>query len=221
MTVPYKQHVFTQDGKFTIAHTPPGGYFDAILVGGGGPGYYQGFYVSGNYNDIPRWFHYGGNGGQVIYKRVYLTSPRIYSIRIGAGGINFNGGVFDYSYGEPGLPSDILGIASAAGGPATSGHFLLPASTVPTIPIDGDPGVLITDGLFADNTTYYGGDGGNKGGGLFGLGGKGGGGNAAYSTGQPGLPNTGGGGGAGHGGYGAVPGNGGSGIVIIRYPIVV
>jgi len=219
MTVKYKQHIFKLDGTFTIAHAPPGAYFDALLVGGGSAGYFQGAYNGSG--DKNRVFHYGGIGGQVVYKRVYVVTPRSYSIKVGTAGTNYFGGAFDTNPGDPGSPSEIEGIVVARGGPVTSGHFILPAGTVPTVPIDGDAGTLITDGLFADNTTYYGGDGGNKGGGQYGLGGVGGGGNASPQQGQSGGENTGGGGGAGHYEYGARPGNGGSGVVIIRYPIIV
>ena len=87
------------------------------------------------------------------------------------------------------------------------------------------------NGISSDITgtlTYYGGGGGGIGINYFydsgvtaGSGGKGGGGNASASQGQNGANGTGGGGGTCERGFGlSVGGNGGSGIVIIRYPTI-
>ena len=202
----YKQHVFTQDGTFTVAHTPLAGYFDIIIVGGGSSGHAAEWY----WNDR---VIYGGAGGQVVYKRVYINSPRNYSVIVGQGGYLSNG-----------TESQVSDIATAAGGTYNSS-----TSTIYTNQnLNGYQGTLITDGLFSDNTTYYGGGGASIGAGDVGQPGAGGGstvfvgfsGGAAYGPqlyGQPGQPNTGGGGGAArHAGLD----RGGSGVVIIRYPIL-
>ena len=227
-TNPYKQHVFTQDGTFTIAHTPIGGYFDAILVGGGGASGFYAWYLSGD-------VLLGANGGQVVYKRMYVNGPRSFLITVGAGGAQT---LRSGSTGSPYLiPSDggatsISDLVMAQGGTINVNDI----GPYTNQNLNGYQGTLITDGLFSDNTTYYGGGGAHIGGGTtVGQPSVGGGGgidfvvvaqpsNYSYA-GRSGVPNTGGGAGASRGAGSYTPsvniGNGGSGIVIIRYPIIV
>jgi len=225
----YKQHIFLDDGTFTIARTPLSGYLDVLLVGGGAAGRLYAWFLNGEYL-------LGGAGGQVIYKRVYVSAPRTYKITVGKGGqqkVESSSGGSTYLVSSGGSPSSMSDVATASGGALSTGI------TVPFTnqEIDGSPGILITDGLFADNTNYYGGSGGNIGGSgnnAGGKGGVGGGGDASFifftnsasqHAGKSGTANTGGGGGASRGAGSYTPtasqGTGGSGIVIIRYPIIV
>ena len=222
--VSYRQHVFKQSGTFTIAHIPPGGYFDAILVGGGASGQRMSWY-EGRVNS---YYSNGGSGGQVLYRRVYINSPRSYAVTIGQGGMYIPGGIYGATvYGNPGTSTSISDVVSADGGVQTIPP-LVPVTPV-LEPLPSARGTLINAGLFADNITYYGGTGayGNS---YFGVSfGSDGGGDSVrtydggpswpgyYASGQRGSPNTGGGGG---GGIGNASGDGGSGIVIIRYPIL-
>ena len=239
MTIPYRQHVFTQDDIFTIAHTPPNGYFDVILVGGGAAGTNADSYIS---SMVP-----GGAGGQVVYKRVYVNSPRNYVITIGQGG---KPAVPMSSYN--GIATTMSDIGTALGGVYQSKYPVPPASQIESL--DSTLGTLITNGLFSDNTTYYGGNGASiwhvtSGSSItsYGKDAFEGGAGGVYPTtvisstpwngsfvdyiynGLDGQANTGGGGGAAANRgpsydqytYDGVPGTGGSGIVIIRYPILI
>lgn len=104
------------------------------------------------------------------------------------------------------------GGGGGAGGPGESNNILVGG--------DGGPGFYSE---ISGTPSYYGGGGGGTGWetSVAGLGGIGGGGNGATrssGTVTNATPNTGGGGGSSKNGYGEVGGNGGSGIVIIRYP---
>lgn len=218
----YKEHTFYTSGVFSICNLPDNVYVDILAVGGGVGGSAS---QSGSVNS-------GGGGGQLSYQRLNLNSNSIYNypVTVGAGG---GGGTTttngpSYSGGLTGSPSSVtlpsyktvLTQISAAGG-----NFYGNAQ----------PGSLITSGLFSDNTTYYGGTGASGGGPTY-AGGIGGGG---QGNGGNGVSNTGGGGGGGVFGnyyyqpryytsYGYVGGyyvngnsrggDGGTGIVIIRYP---
>ena len=124
----------------------------------------------------------------------------------GTAGQGNNGGIASQS--GPGYGGGGGGGAGAIGGDGTGS-------------IGGKGG----DGLsysISGSSVYYagGGGGGVNGGGTAGTGGLGGGGNGATSgNGQNGTANTGGGGGAGGSKTNGVLSNGGSGIVIVRYPI--
>ena len=246
----YRQHVFTQSAVFTIAHTPAGGYIDVLLVGGGSAGSRPMVNVMFAGRTAP-----GGSGGQVVYKRIYINSPRHYSVTIGQGGV----GVDSLDVGNVGSPT-ILGdsstvfLAKADGGVPSSSQTTY---NLPIEALDSTQGTLITDGLFYDNTIYYGGNGTSIGsyaqtqsatytilGGQDNfVGGAAGvyfesfraspGGGYSYIdyrwNGYDGQANTGGGGGAAapksdvrsnYGDLYGIVGKGGSGIAIIRYPIL-
>jgi hypothetical protein len=218
MTIRYRQHVFLENGTFSFARVPfGGGYFDAILVGGGASGYY-----------INRNLIYGGVGGQVVYKRMYVTEPRSFLVTIGNGGASRGPGTNGPNNAigvNAGAPTSISDVGTASGGAdAGIGSSVGPGGALTlTFTLPGDPGILITNGLFANNTTYYGGGGGGYNQVI----------ETSFSGGIGGGGSTGGGGGANTGGGGGAglrlellrdsfpTGAGGSGIVIIRYPIVV
>jgi hypothetical protein len=226
----YKEHRFTTSGVFSICNLPDNAYIDILAVGGGRGGNAS---KSASVNS-------GGRGGEQSYQRLDLNSTSIYNyaVAVGAGGLGgsttTNGGSY-YSDGGAGgtssitLPSytTVATKISAAGGPGYG---------------NATPGSLTTSGLFSDNTAYYGGGGADGGSGTSYDGGIGGGG---YSNGGYGVSGTGGGGGGGvwgnyrqepiYGYYSNYPprygivgyewrggnstgGNGGSGLVIIRYP---
>ncbi|MFZ4569376.1 MAG: glycine-rich domain-containing protein, partial [Bacteroidota bacterium] len=69
--VSYKLHTFTSDGNFVVS---TGGWFDVLLVGGGGA---SGFAV--------QTYTGGGGAGGVVQQTVYL-SPATYPVDVGAGG---------------------------------------------------------------------------------------------------------------------------------------
>lgn len=194
-TSTYVQHEFDTSGKFIIVRPTniPNFYIDVITIGGGGGG-------SGNNHYNPSTT---GRPGEVKYLRILLTAEQ--QISISAGVITIGVG------GQPGTYHDSASIGR--GGTATTfilgsvnqtsagGGEVYPYNSPPQA-----PSVLITDGLFSDNTTRYGGSGGKFG-------------NALAPV--PGWGNY------GSGGYGAVPngfhdsGSAGlSGGVIIRYPIL-
>ena len=216
ITSTYKEHVFTENGNFDIAIMSASGYFDVIVVGGGGSGgitYPTGSSTPANVS--------GGAGGEVNYKRVLI--PTVIRINVEVG--TFTNGLpvnpsRAASPGASGTYSKFGTLHIAAGGAGGSENN--------TSIINGRDGSLIVDGLFSDNTTYYGGEGGGRltGSTMVGIsskGGRGGGGGGGINTGSniravgsDGQLNTGGGGGASNIEPGAA---GGSGIVIIRYPV--
>jgi hypothetical protein len=85
-------------------------------------------------------------------------------------------------------------------------------------PNGGNGGAGVASSISGSSVSYAGGGGGTSNAGTDGTGGSGGGGNSETGAtgGQNGTANTGGGGG---GGYGVSIGNGGSGIVIVRYAV--
>ena len=223
VTSTYKEHVFKENGVFEVAQVSPGGYIDVLLVGGGS---------SGNRAGIDATTVTGGNGGEVLYKRYYIKSVGIFSVTVGAGGTalpppsSTGGGTNDFVPGIIGGSTTLSGVAVAAGGALQSNSA------------QSSGGVLITDGLFSDNTIKYG----SSGAGITGqrlltvvYSGIDGSGGTVYLgeylgshyIGTDAVNNTGGGGGAGR--YSASinapfdqlqkSGAGGSGILIIRYPI--
>ena len=206
----YREHVFLNNGIFEIAELPAGGYIDVLLVGGGGSGAYRAYYGSSSFRQT------GGSGGEVVYKRIYLNEVKTISISIGTGApANSTHDVFNSRSGQQGSRTTFGADIFANGG--AGGIF----GVGPTMPINGTPGILITDGLFSDNTIKYGSGGAgftkstspsillsgttdNTGGG---------------AVTSPGVNNTGGGGGSSDAEYRTMGGGGGSGIVRIRYPI--
>jgi len=178
-------------------------------IGGGGGGSY---WASNSTYDVGKaGGSAGGNGAK--------DSTVGATVGLGTAGQGNNGGTSGYS---PGYPGGGGGGAGGVGGNsgATTG---------------GGAGGIGFQSLISGTATYYGGGGGgsnysasnaNTSGGAGGLGG---GGNGGYnvnaggtSVGANGVANTGGGGGGGSwtGSTPSLGGNGGSGIVIIRYPAV-
>lgn len=101
------------------------------------------------------------------------------------------------------------GGAGAVGGSSSSG-------------VSGNGGAGVATSISGTSVTYAGGGGGGlESSGTAGTGGAGGGGNGsgANGNGVAGTSNTGGGGGGGSNGGAVFGGNGGSGIVIVRYPV--
>lgn len=191
----YIEHKFETSGTFYIVRPSniSNFYIDMIIIGGGGGG-------SGNnhYDDTTT-----GRSGQVRYVRIPLTADQqsansLGVITVGVGGA---AGYYHYedAYGRAGTATTFkLGPISETAAPgAAVGYGGWPPQ---------DPSVLITAGLFSNNTTSYGGSGGKYGNRLSPVPGWG-----SY----------------GSGGYGATPGGwhdsgsaGYSGAVIIRYPIL-
>lgn len=230
----YVIHTFLSSGVFTVNG---GGNVDVLLVGGGG---------GGNIGRTNTYLGAGGGGGQVrILSSQSVTSGNI-NVTIGQGGaglastqidINGNtggatsfgalsasggtGGYYTNGYGGTngdgthtgGAPSGIY--AGGGGGAGANGQ----AGNSST-PKGGNGGAGIACD-YSGSSVYYGGGGGAAGAsGTRGEGGTGGGGagSTTSSNSVAGTANTGGGGGAG--GYtDHASSGGGSGIVIVRYPV--
>lgn len=222
----YKEHIFTSSGEFRIANPNSNLKLDILIVAGGGGGAATQDYAS------------EGGYGNVRYTQVDATTT--YNMVVvgggGVGGFVYNDWGADRQNGGNGGNSSFnntITTRTVTGGAGGNKYNLGEVgSTFDYVPDDGP---LITDGLFSDNTTRYGGQGGpgvkpRTSPILGGLGGGGAGGwayprgNYYYSydveSGESGVRNTGGGGGGGVSGgyYYGYAGAGGSGIVIIRYP---
>ena len=197
-------------GRLTFSHLGSGASaVDVFLVGGGGGGWY-GPSQGG-----------GGGGGYTATSDVALAVGTEYSIVVGAGGNQANGGDtkamgVTASGGKRGGPAGFC--AGGSGGGYAGGNGGSDGS-------DGGPGgqgqgTTTREFGEASGALYAGGGGGGKadrnppGGAPGGDGGGGHGGwGGAPTAPAPGTTNTGGGGG---GNYSGDPGAGGSGIVIIR-----
>ena len=208
---------------------------DYLLVGGGAIG------ENSNQTD---YCGYGGGAGGFNSSHTSIAFAATYSVIIGAGGTNvapdggsssfagdYAGGGIGNNVGYPQAPgsspqtitcgiSPLIGIYKQGGdGSSTTGSLPFCTGTPPDRSGkggDGGSGSLWYDG------NYYSGGGG---GGTFsfvgnaGVGGLGGGGTGGYNTGlaATGSKNTGGGGGGGSQFGSGIGGDGGSGIVKIRY----
>jgi hypothetical protein len=221
----YKEHVFTENGNFQLVATLPTGYFDVIVVGGGG----SGSAASSSFREEFTVYK-GGYGGQVTYQRVYFSTPQLINVVIGKGGeAAWVGTGVSESVGKPGYSSSFGNVVATNG---LAGDTVVPIDFI-NYDLDGSAGVLITNGLFSDNTKYYGGGGGSyaeakgtrtK---IVGIGGSGGGrgtvginGTSLYIPSTNFASNaTGNGSGGGAGKVNGRSGIGSPGIVIIRYPI--
>jgi len=238
----YRIHTFTSSGTFTVSE---GGNVDYLVVAGGGAGGAAntgsgasgggggagGFRNGTGYAVTPQAYAITvGAGGAGVYDRAGNSGSNsvfssITSIGGGGGGTGSSyppatggsGGGGDYIAGAAGTAGQgssggtgsaanqyTSGGGGGAGGPGGNG--------VPSLSGNGGSGLPSS---ISGSVVYYAGGGG---GGAYatgrtpGTGGQGGGGTGQSSG---GMANTGGGGGAGSGtGY-----SGGSGIVIIRYPI--
>lgn len=197
----------------------PSSKFSVLVVGGGGGGGYN----SGG----------GGGGGGVSYLPVTsLNSFQTVTVGVGGAGADSTGSAAtnggSSTLGATTAPGGNLGgnyPASQAGGAGvvtatgTSGPGGAGAASSSNAGSDGSAGI---SNSISGSTTSYGGGGGGGGwnlstnGGAGGSGGGGAGGTTGSRSGNPGTANTGGGGGGGS--VGSLPaGNGGSGIVIVRW----
>ena len=224
----YREHIFTSSGTFRLGNLPPDSKLDVVLVGGGAGGTGGFAYGSGA---IGPTYGQGGDGGAVNYYSIFtntLWQVGDYSIVVGAGGTggqNYStygyGNYYQVSrYATPGGVSNLLGanvtLGAAGGAPGGSSNNI---------------GTTINSGLYEVNPVYYGGGGASQNGGA-GPGAPNGGGSFYTQNlntyGGWGQLNTGGGGGSGpaftspayYHNYTvySTGGDGGSGIVIVRYP---
>lgn len=176
----------------------------------------------------------GGNGGDSIFSTLdavggggggsYPAGPSAAPASGGSGG----GANFEISTGADGTPGQGNKGGDAGGGyyvPCSGGGGAGEAGGDGTDPISGSGG----DGLaysISGSSVYYAGGGGGGGtmqGSLPGNGGQGGGGaggGTSYANGHDGTANTGGGGGGSYNPEYYPSGAGGSGIVIISYPVI-
>lgn len=200
--VAYKVHAFTSSGNFVV--TNPGD-IEYLIVGGGGSG------VSRHVGTAA-----GGDGGSQTENSASVT-VQTYSIVIGAGGAGWtsaNNGNSSSAFG--GSSSGGNYGANNTGGNGADGSLYSKFIEYGTTSANVNGGGGYFGGQGGDNGPDQGDGFGYRGGaGGGGRGGKDGGG---YDNGENGFANTGGGGGAADNDYGA-SGSGGSGIVIIRYPI--
>ncbi len=177
---------------------------DVFLVGGGGRG---GSIANGK----------GGGGGYTsTYQSISLSKDTGYSVSIGSGSVSCYGqGGTSSAFGH----SVLGGYSSCSGGNGGSGG----GGGNGNGGSNGSNGLGTSGGIGQNTTTrefgeitgtlYAGGGGGNK----YGAGGAGGGGSYGSPNGYPGTTNLGGGGGYGDVSNGDTGGNGGSGIVVIRF----
>lgn len=186
----YNYLQFNSSGNLTVTSA---GTFEFMVIGSGASGY-----AGNGYNA----FGLGGVGGTITQGTVTLAEGT-HAIVIGAGPA-----APTYSRAN-GNPSTGGGFTGAGGAASTSGGFSA----------NGAAGTQVNT-FIGGASLFKKGGGGNA---NTGLGGSGGGGNAAgYATAQSGTANSGGGGG-GAGGSGlpdllpGVGGNGGSGIVYVRW----
>jgi hypothetical protein len=164
--------------------------FGNIVANGGGP---AGYGNAGRVNTA------NGSGGGGAYVNLAAGT---------AGNSVASGGTIFVSNGGAGGSSTSAGGGGGAGGVGGNAQ---------TSTLGGAGGIGISNDI-TGSPIFYGGGGGGGGNGGVASGGVGGGGNGANAPGQgvsSGLANTGGGGGGVYQSY--PPGNGGSGIVIIRY----
>lgn len=207
----YRIHTFTTSGTFTpnIA-----GNVEVLVVGGGGAG--RGNGAAGNSGD-------GGSAGGLGYNASLAVAAQAYSATVGSGGTGVanaagsNGGssIFSSITATGGTGGQNTSSSVARNGGAGAGGVGGTGSGSQ----GGAGGVGLAYSISGSSVYYAGGGGGGFT--LGGLGGNGGGGrgeNYSSSNAADGTANTGGGGG-GVSNAGANAGkNGGSGIVIIRYP---
>ncbi len=185
--------------------------FNIIATGGGGGGAFWGGGYGGDSSDGAKA---GGSGGGAAHAHLNMTC------QTGAAS-NQQNFANTTAYGNSGGSAGIYaaGPYNGGGGGGAGSAGETGSSSNP-----GNGGAGLAFAISGSSIIYAGGGGGSSQGTGYGIGGLGGGGNATATTtvAQDGGTNLGGGGGAG--GYdfatsARVGGNGGSGIVIIRYPI--
>lgn len=225
----FRVHTFTSSGTFTVSGGETPTTVDVLLVGGGGPGG----------DDLG-----GGGGGGGVRQGTASVTTGAYAVVVGAGGTTSTGspstafGLTAHGGGTGGNNGEAGGAGgsgggggadSASGGAGTTDEGYAGGRGGPedeaggggggagarggngSFPGQGGNGGAGRSSSITGTLTYYGGGGGGDGYSDPGGGGLGGGGDA----GSAGTANTGGGGGASSSGGKA----GGSGIVIVRYPI--
>lgn len=217
--ITYRTHTFTSSGALNVASIGDIGEAEYFIVSGGAGG------QAGHSN--------GGGGGKFVSGSMSLSAST-YNVVVGAGGSGGPSGQSGGNGSSGGSSSFGLVSTNGAGSPsgagptgAAAGSQGLGAGGTNGSRAGGDGQASSISGT----TLHYAGGGGGGGGsgyetspgGQGGLGGGGNGGTANNVPGTDGEANTGGGGGAGgivNGGAVYVAGrSGGSGIVIIRYPI--
>ena len=225
----YRVHTFTGNDTFTM---PAWGRVSLLVVGGGGGG--------GNNGGG------GGGGGGVLIVTNLVLSPGTYPVTVGTGGLGGGAGsanpIGGTTSGESGGASIFAnyyvpgggygggcnvsgGIGASGGG---GGRSNLSEASVPNAGSGREEwgGFVGCKGTYdSSNVNAYGGGGGHGSGGIHpkgGLGGGGDGGIALSVAAVEGTPGTGGGGGGGgHSAHTAAAGAmGGSGVVIIRYEVL-
>ena len=191
----------------------------SFIVGGGGGGGYN----SGG----------GGSGGGLVYTpRTIVSGTMTVTVGVGGEGASSTGAVplagFTTTFGTttaaggnpggnyPTSQAGGLSVVTATGSSGAGGRGALSSTSSGTA---GSPG--LTSSITGTDTTYSGGGGGggwnaSTGGGAVGAGGGGAGGITNSRAGKNGTANSGGGGGAGSS-TGFVGGDGGSGVIIIRW----
>ena len=227
----YKYHKFTSTSNFVVT---AGGKVDYMILGGGYGGLSYGAssgggaaasFLEGTEETIgtgTMLVTVGGAGTQssvafVTHGTKATTGRQGYGAS-GNSDLSAPTGIGIYSGGTPGYYGGGGGAGMGENGGGMRGNI--------NAYLGGNGGAGIQRTTFATATSsgvsnYYGGGGGGSGGqftiGARGAGGAGGGGGGggAYGTGSSGAANT----GSGGGGHYPSPGGGGSGIVIIRYPV--
>lgn len=239
--VDYKIHEFTSDGTFTVNE---GGNIDVLIVAGGGGGgggwandeaspgggagevLYESVEVSAK--DYTVQIGSGGNGGTANSAGTDGSNSQAFGFTAngGFGGPSGSAQAGDYGgSGNPGGAYNSDDSGGGGGGAAQSGD-----DSASLNPGDGGDGLYFGDGFsdsFGENGYFSGGGGGggagDDGSNDIGKGGIGGGGNGGDGydsiSAENAMVNTGGGGGGGQGTNDPDPsgGDGGSGIVLIRY----
>jgi len=208
---------------YTPGHSVTPGGTATVTVGSGGTG------TTGTGSEPDKWP--GGKGGNSVFNTITATGGGV------GGGQYWQGGPGGSGGGEAGNANDGIGTGTAGqgnnGGQATNSAATSKggggggASAVgqdASGPKGGDGGAGTSNSISGSSVTYAGGGGGARaidGSGSPGAGGSGGGGaggGGPNSSGSAGTTNRGGGGGGCGGGPGsAYGGNGGPGVVIIKY----
>ena len=203
--ITWRVHAFTADGYFKVLKS---GFVEVLVVGGGGGGA-----TTSNSKPAP-----GGDGGEVLSLGQKVTAGETYDMFVGVGGK----GAPLSGRGTPGMdgdPSSAFGF-SARGGlggnpVAPSGLGGHGAGAMPTDANGGSGLVSKITGTIA----HYGSGGGTAIETIAGRGARDAGDASIDGTpGKAGVANTGGGGGASNLNF-AGGGDGGSGVVIVRYPL--
>ena len=214
----YILHSFTSTGNTTL-DVAQGGVIEYLIIGGGSGG--NGGTPNVNY----------GNGGAAGVARIgnATIAAQLYTITVGVGssgvqyansaaggnsialGVTASGGNGSLSTGRTGASNaDFIGGTNSASFNSGGGAGAGASGSSST----GGGGFSST---FTGSTVVRGGGGGSVAGGVGASGGAGGGGAGADGSGVNGTANTGSGGGGGRGDGSFTGGNGGSGVVFIRY----